>query len=137
MKHLAKLIISGAAVCLLTPSCVPPEYRNSPENAAKLAPKPSVVIDKPIVVSRFESGEPKVTIPPGVYTPHRRMNGGTVYTSKDGRVHNAMMGRKQVGGILWTDGAGHPEAYCLFFYDPMGTSGWEATPTDALRHIAR
>ncbi len=123
--------------CLAISSCAP-AHRNSPENAAKLAPRPSVTLDKEIVVERFDSGKPQVTLYPGVYTPLRRKGLGTVYANERKQVHNAVAGRDQVGGFVWADSMSYPYAYCLFSYDTSSFSAnWTERPTEALRHITR
>jgi hypothetical protein len=130
-------LFPAAAACLFAFASCAPAYRNSPENAAKVAPRPSVVLDKQIVVSRLKSGEPEWALDPGVYTPLRRMGGATVYANKESEIRDVRSGRGRSGGFFWVDGESHPGGYCRFVYDPMGVSGWFPYPSDALKHITR
>jgi hypothetical protein len=139
MKPVSMNQLSMAAVAMLAlSSCVPPDQRNNPENAARLAPVPFVKLDKDIVVKRFESGEPQVTLYAGIYKPLRRAGRGTIYANESKKVHNAVAGRDQIGGFVWADNMSYPYGYCLFFYDTTSFSAnWTERPTEALRHITR
>lgn len=139
MKRSSRILYTVAAVASgALSSCVPPDQRNNPENAARLAPVPFVKIDKEIVVERFDSGEPQVTLYPGVYKPLRRKGLGTIYANESKKVRNAVAGRDQIGGFVWADSMSYPYGYCLFSYDTSSFSAnWTERPTDALRHITR
>ncbi|MCW1914102.1 hypothetical protein OJ996_10980 [Luteolibacter sp. GHJ8] len=129
MSRLIQLTV--AANCLLALAACAPAYRNSPENAAKVAPRPSVTLEKQIAV------DDEWALDPGVYSPLRRMGKATVYANKETDIRNLRSGRTSSGGFFWVDGAPSPGGYCRFNYAPMGVSGWFPYASDALKHIKR